>query len=412
MLGNLRNKLRKAFGLKAKPPAPEVPKEIAENRHIQKAVIKNHRRKIRRRLRNVFLASAALSTALQFTPDLVSTKFDDFMAQKGYPADYAQHFHTGDIRVYDRYNPLYPFHLAGRAVGIVWNESLKEQHTSYIALMVGTPFIYVSGLWQGFTEMIPFGSKLDAYSLTTNDAPRDRVNFIRPPGTFSLNGFLSDFTGVDGRALEFKSDRAELREVLFQFVMLHEARHGDQDHLAYVTANESDADMYAFRVLAARGVDKALLNEAASIVVHARAINATLGGDAGHVSTFAMQRGHQRIFDAYQDAAAFQRLHEVLAEADRRNDAVLPPEMRAGNRYLYLTLAMQREGLLDEDPGMKRAASVFLNAIGYFDRLSGGMIIDRGFDFEKIDLGYLTERYTPVPDKLHPPSPQAPRPNS
>ncbi len=37
------------------------------------------------------------------------------MARRGYADDYSKNFHTKEIRVYDRFNPLYPFHLAGRA---------------------------------------------------------------------------------------------------------------------------------------------------------------------------------------------------------------------------------------------------------------------------------------------------------
>ena len=370
---------------------------------MQKAVLKSFGKRSLRRLRNIFLASAVLSTGLQYAPDLVSTKFDDYMKAQGYTETYSDHFHTGEIRVYDRYNPLYPFHLAGKSVAITWNEAMKEQHVSYLALTLFTPQLYLDGLLKGFTDMLPFGSELDAYSITTNDAPEKRTNFIRPPGQFSLNEFLRDFSGVEGRALEFASDRDELRDVLFQFVMLHEARHGDQNRAAFATTNESDADLYAFRVLSARGVDRALLNEAANIVIHARALNATLAGDSGHASTFSMQRGGQRIFDAHQDAAAFDRLHTVLAEADRRNDANFAPEVPIGNRYYYLTLAMNNEGLLNEDPGLRKAAVAFARSIEYFNNLSDGMIIDPGFDLSGLDLDYLTKPYTPVPDKLQPP---------
>lgn len=389
--------------MKALPPEPQVPKEVSENKYVQKAVLKSRGRKTLRRIRNIFLASATLSTGLQFAPDLVSSKFDDYMKAQGYTQTYSDHFHTGDIRVYDRYNPLYPFHLAGKSVAVTWDQAMRENHTSYFDLTLATPLIYGNTLWKGFTDMLPFGSDLDAYSITTNGAPEDRTNFIRPPGQFSLNSFLRDFSGVEGRALEFTSDRDELRDVLFQFVMLHEARHGDQNRAAFMTANESDADLYAFRVLSARGVDRTLLNEAANIVLHARALNATLAGDAGHASTFSMQRGGQRIFDAHQDAAAFDRLHTVLAEADRRNDANFAPDMPVGNRYLYLTMAMNNEGLLNEDPGLRKAAVAFVRSIEYFNNLSDGMIIDPGYDLSGLDLDYLTKPYTPVPDKLQPP---------
>jgi hypothetical protein len=414
MLENLKKKfkdfkLRDIFRRKAAPP---IPKELLENKPLRKAILKHHRRKILKRLGAVFLASAALSTTLQYTPNLVSTKYDEYMAGRGFDNNLSEHFHTGEIRVYDRFNPLYPFHLAGREVNLVWHEGMKTTHLAAIPLAIATPFVYVGGLQKGFLDMIP-GSELDAYSMANNDKPSDRVNFIRPPGEFSLTSFLDDFSGMDGKKIVFRNDREDLRNVLFEFVMLHEARHGDQEKRAYITANESDADLYAFKVMQARGVDPALLREAATIVAHARTLNAVLRGDASHVSTFTLQRGSGRIFDGYQDAAAFKRLHDVLGEADVRNDKAFPARMPAGQRYLYLTVAMEQEGLLDEDAGMKKAAVAYVNAINYFNHASGGAMIDPKFDMSKVDLSYLTQKYKPVPDKLDAPSvPKAPKPNS
>lgn len=401
MLDGLKNKLRAAFGMKAKPPAKtDVPQEIVDNKHVQKAVLKKVRRRRLKKLGLIFAASAALSTGLQYAPDAVSTKLDDFMTQKNFGGDFSQHFHAKEIRVYDRFNPLYPFHLAGNAVKMTWQDGERDG-LGTVPLVVGTPFLYTGMLWKGFTDMIP-GNKLDAYSISNSDEAANRTTYIRPPGDFSLNRFMGDFSGVNGQKLEFQSDREVLRDILFQFVMLHEARHGDQDKTVFGTTNESDADLYAFRVMKARGTDSALLNEAATIVAHARAINGAVGGDAEHASTFTLQRGQQRVFDAHQDAASFERLNQLLAEADGRNRDKFPDAMPRGNRYLYLTLAMHGQGLLKEDPGLDKAATSFVQALGYFDKLSGGKIIDQEFDLSQIDLKYLTQVYKPVPDKLVP----------
>ncbi len=414
MFDNLKKKL-KEFRLRdifKRKAQPQIPQELLNNKPLRKAIEKHHRRKIYKRLRNIFLASAALSTVLQSAPDLVSTKFDDFMSARGYDNNLSQNYSTGEIRVYDRFNPLYPFHLAGREVAISWHEEMKLTHLAAIPLAIETPFVYTGALWKGFSDMI-HNNQLDAYSMTTNDKLSDRVNFIRPPGEFSLNGFLDDFSGVDGGKLTFRNDRQDLRDVLFEFVMLHEARHGDQDKRAYITANEADADLYAFRVLQSRGVDPKLLNEAEMIVANARVLNATMGGDQAHVSTFTLERGGERIFDSYEDAADFRRLHDVLEEADVRNDRNFPAAMSTGNRYFYLTLAMQRDGLLNEDPGMKKAAAAFVRSIEYFNQTAGGKIIDRKFDLDKVDLGFMTKEYHPAPDRLDVPRPpQQPKPSA
>lgn len=414
MLDGLKNKLRTAFGMKAKPPVEKtvVPAEIVNNKHVQKAVNKKLRRRSIKRLALAFAASAALSTGLQYTPDLVSTKLDDFMAQKNQGTDYAQHFHAAEIRVYDRFNPLYPFHLAGQATKLTWQEGMEAGGIAAVPLAVMTPFLYGGALWHGFTDMLP-GNKLDAYSISNDEDLKTREVFIRPPGDFSLTRFMGDFSGVNGQKLEFQSDRDELRDILFKFVMLHEARHGDQVKSAYGLANEADADLYAFKVMKARGTDEKLLNEAATIVAHARAINGAVGGDYGHASTFTFQRGGQRIFDAHQDAASFDRLHALLTDLDSQQHDAFPAGMPRGNRYFYLTLAIHKQGLLEEDPGMKKAADAFIRSLVYFDRASNGRIIDNSYDLSKVDLSYLTEKYKPVPDKLTPAkTPAAPRPNS
>lgn len=412
MLENLKKKLKEfslanLFNRKAKAPKVEVPKEIVEDKNVQKAVVKHIGRRGRRRLVAAFTLAGAVSTGLQYAPGLVSKDLDTYMADKGYSGDYSQHFHTGDIRVYDRFNPLYPFHLAGREVGTIWHEGLKDSHATAVPLAIATPFVYTGAMIKGFLDMVP-GSKLDAYSMANNDAPKDRVNFIRPPGEFSLQQFLKDFSGIKSE-MKFQNSHEDLKDALFLFVMLHEARHGDQEKRAYITANESDADLYAFKVMQARGFSPELLAETATIVTHARSINSAIGGDASHASTFSMMRGKVRIFDAHQDAAAFDRLHSMLREADALNDAAFSPEMPTGNRYYHIARAMHERGMLDKDPAMKNAAAVFINAVVYFNQASGGTVIDQKYDMGKIDFSYLTKEYQPVPDKLKVQAPNAPR---
>ena len=80
-----------------------------------------------------------------------------------------------------------------------------------------------------------------------------------------------------------------------------------------------------------------------------------------------MMRGKVRIFDAHQDAAAFDRLNSMLQEADALNDKAFDAAMPTGNRYYYIARAMHERGMLDKDPAMKNAAAVFINAVVYFN---------------------------------------------
>jgi len=388
-------KLRNIFKRAAKPV---YSKDILENKSLRKAIVKHHRKKVFRRIKLAFLASASLSTGLQFAPNLVSKPLDTYMAEKGYPSDFSKNFHTKEIRVYQRGNVLYPFHMAGRETAMLWHETLKEKNPGLIGLTISTPFVYSSALLKGFGDMI-FNETFDAYSMSNDDNPATRTNFIRPPADFSLQTYLADFSNIEGKDFKFQHKPEDLKRVIFEQIMLHEARHGDQQKLVYTTANESDADLYAFRVLAARGEDAGLLREAATIVASARAVNATLYGDQAHVSTFALIRGQETIFDAHEEAADFRRLHEFLAEANRMNSKAFPATMEASARYFYLTAALEKVGVLDEDPGLKRAAEAYVSAIAYFDHISGGKILDQKFS-TKVDFTYLIDEYKPVPDKL------------
>lgn len=113
-------RLRDIFRRKAKP-AP-VPAAIYNDKRVQKAVIKSRRRRFLKRFLMTSVAAAAISAGTHYAPDTVSTPFNQFMYEQGHAADLKTHFHAQNTRVYDRWNPLYPFHLAGQGVKITWQE--------------------------------------------------------------------------------------------------------------------------------------------------------------------------------------------------------------------------------------------------------------------------------------------------
>ncbi|MBI1215384.1 MAG: hypothetical protein GC185_06155 [Alphaproteobacteria bacterium] len=399
--------LSSIFRRKAK--LPPIPEDILSNKRVQKEIFKRRRRKWRNRILGVLLASSALSTGLQFHPGLVSKPFNEYMAEQGYPGDLSQNFHAREIRVYERNNILYPFHLAGNETSIIWHEAEKDPHQNKTRLAIATPFIYTEGLIKGFGDMI-FPNALDAYSMSNDDDPSLRQCFIRPPADFSLNRFFADFSRVDSKDFKFQHSDAALKKTLFEYVMLHEARHCDQEKTVYVNANESDADIYAFRVLQDRGTDPGLLQETKTIITHLRAMNAVLKGDDSHASTFAMMRGGESVFTAHEDAASFTELRALIGEAGKYNDNAFPSHMSDGQRSVYLAAALYNSHMLDNDPQVKQAAVAFINAIDYFNNASGGRIVNPTFDMNAIDLTPLFASYKPVPDKLSAPAPQKPAP--
>jgi len=404
-------RLRDIFRRKAKP-AP-IPPEIYNNKRVQKAVFKARRRSFFKRLLLTSVAAAAISTGTHYAPDSVSTPFNTYMTQNGHAANFHDHFHAKEIRVYDRWNPLYPFHLAGQGVKVTWKEINEDENSGgagkAFSKAVATPIVYYSMLFKGVGDLI-LPHPIDAYALSGNTPHSEREVFIRPPKTIDLADFISDFGRVNTPDMKFKNDTAELERVIFEYIMLHEARHGDQDKGVATSLNESDADRYAFDVLAARGNDAGLLSEARAIITHSRTMASVLGGGTSHTTSVALMRPYATPYNAYRDEAALHRLHQVLKDADLMNTDVFPEEMSRGNRYVYLAAALKKSGIAARDPDMQIATDMFLNAAGFFNRAADGALVDQRFNIDKINVSYLNQQYKPVEDKLAPQTPPAPKP--
>jgi hypothetical protein len=404
-------RLRDVFRRKAKP-AP-VPPEIYNDKRVQKAVFKSRRRRFFKRLLVTSVAAAAISTGTHYAPDSVSTPFNTYMTENGHAENFHDHFHAKNIRVYDRWNPLYPFHLAGQGVKITWNEIDQDKESGNaskaFSKAVTTPIVYYSMLFKGAGDLI-LPHPIDAYALSGNAPHSEREVFIRPPKSVNLGDFISDFGRVNTTEMTFKNDKAELERVIFEYIMLHEARHGDQDKGVAVSLNESDADRYGFDVLAARGNKTELLSEARAIITHSRTMSSVLGGGTSHTTSVALMRPYATPYNAYRDEAALHRLHQVLSDADVMNKDAFPEDMSRGNRFVYLAAALKKQGLTARDPDMQLATDLFLNAAGFFNTASGGTLIDRSFNIDNINMSYLQQQYKPVEDKLSPPQTPPPRP--
>jgi hypothetical protein len=406
----ITERLRDIFRRKAKPVP--VPAEIYNDKRVQKAVFKANRRRFFKRLLLTSVAAAAISTGTHLAPDSVSTPFNAYMDEKGHGTDFHDHFHASNIRVYDRWNPLYPFHLAGQGVKLTWNgadqDATSGSVTKTFSKALATPVVYYSLLFKGVGDLI-LPHPIDAYSLSGNMPHSAREVFIRPPRAINLADFISDFGLVNTPNITFRNDTSELERILFEYVMLHEARHGDQDKNVATSLNEADADRYAFDVLAARGNREELLAEVRSIITHSRTMSSVLGGGTSHATSVALLRPYASPYNAYRDEAALNRLHRVLRDADTMNKDVFPEDMSRGNRFVYLAMALKQQNLTSQDPDMRLAIDMFLTAIDFFDTAAGGALVNRSFRIDQIKTGYLQQRYKPVEDKLQPQSP-APKP--
>ncbi len=402
MANFLSNIFRKRAEFKAAVKA--VPPAVRNDAVVKEAIFKDRSRKRWKYILGFLMGSTTLSIALQLTPNLVSTPFSEHMAEKGYPTQLKDHFHSARIRVYDRSNILYPFHYAGMTTRIEWGEAIRDPDANIGLLDIAFEPVRIGAkVIDGYFQMLP-GNKLDAWSISGSQDTKDRFCYIRPAGNFSLERYLSDFSGVRSKEFHFRNDHEALSKILYAYVMLHEARHCDQDKRVHASPlNESDSDLYAFKIMQAHGVDPDLLGEAHEIMTSLRTINSVIGGDTLHTTTFTLQRKTQTAMNAHNDAATFWRLRQILLDAYALNSAAFPEEMKAGGKFFALTHAMSQAGLFKDDKQLTLAAETFMSGLRYLDQVSGGGIIFKDFNTTKLDFNYFTQDYKPVPDKLNVP---------
>jgi len=400
----LTTRLRDIFKRSSRPP---VPADIVNDKRVQKAVLKNHRRKRWRALRNVALVSTAISTILQFNPDIVSSSYDDHMAARGYTAAHQENFYAREVRVLDRGGILLPFYTAGRSVIDDWQQADRNGYRLSFKL-VTAPFNYMGGFMAGMRDALSDGT-IDAWTKTYNLDYDQRTVYIRPPkDDFTVTDFLREFAGMPQIEFNFRHDNKDISRVLYEYVMLHEARHGDQDLSVSTPLNEADADRYAFSVLATRGYDAGLLQEVREIVTHGRTMASVLGGGTHHATSLSLQRPYPTPFDAYEDGAAFRRLHNILADAAYINKEQFEQGTPVSNRMISVAAALFVQGTLNDNQELRAANNHFRMATIFFQHASGFRLFDAMQNLDRINVDYLKQPYAAVPDK--PASEQSSRP--
>ena len=367
---------------------------IATNPYVAKRVQRNNNRHFFRKwtLRAAFaVAVKGVTTA---APDLVSTPLDVHARANGVEGGMQQHFATQNIRVYHRRNPLMPFHFAGQAARMAWQDS----HTA-LGRTIGVPINYISGLFTGFSGVI-FPSALDAYSFSDSQPHATRQCYIRPPARLDSGDLFESFTGMNVDVQV--PDNATERRYYYTLVMAHEARHCDQDKDMRASAlNEIDADVIADRLTArgnlATGISDEDRANMRSYWAALRLVNAVVGQDVGHYSTPGLLRGGITPMQAIDDSSTVRRLVQVLADGERKNKAVLPDSMERIERRYHLAVAL----LADHNAGdaeLRAKAALFVRAVNYLDSMLSIDVIatPHARIASRIDMRWLTRDYTPV----------------
>ncbi len=409
MLAQLRQKYaaRRARRAQARANAKAADAALAANPVLYKRAVRRNDIAFLRRwtLRAAFAVAVTGVTTVQ--PDLVSTTLDTHAAAHGVKDGLQQHFATQNIRVYHRRNPLMPFHFAGQAARISW-----QNNDGVIGRAVGVPFSYLGGLFNGFGSVI-FPNALDAYSLADNQPHATRQCFIRPPGDVDSVTLLRGFTGLGGDITAQDQNDPAVKRYYYTLIMAHEARHCDQDKKMKSALNEIDADLAADRLT--RGILSAEDTRAHRDYWAAlRLTSAVVGNDVGHYSTPALIRGGITPMQAIDDSATVRRLVQVLQDAEAMNENVFPKGMTRIERRYHLSLAL----LADPNAGdaqLRAKAELFVRAVNYLDLRLQGYVVQTAHAqiAPRINMAWLTRSYNPLPQPaLQPVRRTAPRAGS
>ena len=369
------------------------------------AAAETRRRKSARRpkrkitLKRFLLVSTALSTLIHFAPDIASKPVKDWLQDRDLPADTAQYYTTKNIRIYDRYNPLFPFALAERAAVLSWKDGRKDGD-NILSLAINIPLGYASGLSTGFLTMLT-PTSLDAFTLLDDSLPvSERECYIRPQGNVGIKDLMTDFTGLRMKGFKTTASPEKLAAVFQQYVIAHEMRHCDQNHSFNASSlNEADADIYALRVVGeTAGQEVATLEEAKTILRHLRSLN-SMTGDTHHASTFALDRTHHTPMDAHEDTAVFNRLSGLLKDGySINNGAFKDMDLKRAEEKYHVAVGMMKAGIF-KDEKLKEAAQSFIDSVEFFDEASGGKVITKRNLSDKLNFDAFTREYVPVPDK-------------
>lgn len=397
--------------------------DIARHPAVRKAVLRDHSRKLRRRVLAPLLATTmlvpAISAVTLYNPDLVSKPVDAFMAEKGHPADFSQHFSAQNIRVYDRQSRLFPVHVAGHISVNVWHETARQPA---LTRAFYTASSYVQGFLNGLRlKNNPTQTDPVIYRSLVPDGPL-KTSFIVPPAEdFALGPFMQQYALLPaGMSLKFSGDVKKLQDTVYQIIILHEMRHADQDIGKPVPLNEADADKHSFHVLHARRTDPALLDESATLVMHARTTSAVITGRSSHAISRALTRRLNSFGLMLDDTHGFSHLHGALSSVITLNQAAFR-DMPAATQFLHAGLALENDGYFEHYSHLKPAWHSYKDAVAFFDGTAEtGRIFNPDFDYKTVNTALLNHaHYQPVaPDLVQPkaerkpPAPQQPKAGS
>lgn len=402
-LKEMGKKLRDVFTSLAKKPTPEEKALQARYKQFKKHVLKNHfGLKVWRGLRNtvigLFTAAASISTATEVFPGLATQSFGDYMKEKGYGENLDDYYRNKDIRVW-RNDWIMPFKFAGMVTREEIRQiGLQKDGLSYVANMLWEPVRYSITLKDMIKRVNQYP---DAYPFTQNVGQmlgNDETSYIRTGGkNFTMDLMLRSTLPGNFSLITFnyKSDPVALDSMFQKYVMLHEARHADQNLFTISNMDETDADQFAFAVLESENANPDMLAELKRIVLTIRALGGVAGGDHFHYSS-EFNDTPRSILQGIEDASGAEQFARVLRVVSANNTHVFEDSVDAFNRVYSNALRIYMDPLCQENRPMRTAAEAFLAACNHVNELQGGTALNVDFrTVSRISLYGLHMPYSP-----------------
>lgn len=375
-------------------------------------------------LKNAFLVAASAFTltagTVHFFPRLASDPLDEHMKEMGLPP-ISDHYLSTDIRVLKN-NPLSTFALAEQVADVSFHE-LKEQQKIEnffsgkdfeltLGQKIKAPLLYARKYIKSYVEATLFLREFDAqpagnaFAFPGSGDVHTRTSYILPPKETDLGDYLHTFSGISAGTPQSVHNVDSLSKIFYAAIMCHEAVHCDQDKNMPPYLKESEADLVGFQNLreAFKTQSKAV-SEIKEALKHSRVINAVCASDIPHYSTPSLEKNYLVKINTLGETEQMFLFSQVLDLTMSKNvlfSAPLftdPPVIS-----YYVTKELLHEGFFDREyAGLKQSALKFMEAVEYFDRISGNSALSKNGAEEKIRAAVKQELLPLRPENAQPP---------
>ena len=324
-----------------------------------------------------------MAAAMQEMPELSSSPADEYLRANNYPDSVAQNYDTSKMRVYQRNNPLYALHQAGRPLA-----GFSDNPQSTSKKLVQLPFVMLGIGVKASAELFRSDVSINAFA----DPDNGEECFIRPPKEeFNLADAVLHSSGIFGMtSLDEVVTDAPADEVTLAFrtvIMAHEMRHCEQPRHEYVAIKESDADLKAIEVLRQSGYDEAVVKETYQLMAASRVVGA-LVSDMSHDTSTSIFNGQAGFYDVVRTGTAHRGVG--LLAGDVVANHRFPQDMPYAERRYHAVEALLHDGALRPfGPDAVAYAELYLKAYQRLNKFAGDTLITDAEYAPKIDLGFL-----------------------